>query len=68
MTFSKRWEALRLWREHENKVNTMRKLVFDLMSHPDATDEQIADVRRACINTAKHTRDLKNRLMEKGLI
>lgn len=68
MMFSKHHQALRLWREHENKVDTLRKLVFDLMSHPDATDAQIADVRRACINTAKHTRDLKNRLMEKGLI
>lgn len=56
----------RMWSEHQERMDKMRSLVFDLMSHPDATDEQIAQVRQACINTTKRHRELRNLMLEKG--
>ena len=64
----KRAIALRMWRDHTEHVDKLRRVVFDMMAHPDATDEQLAYVRQLCINTAERTRDLRNKLKEKGLI
>lgn len=56
----------RMWREHMEHMDKMRSLVFDMMSHPDATDEKIAQVRQCCIDTTKRHKELRKLMIEKG--
>lgn len=56
----------RMWREHQENMNRMRSLVFEMMSHPDTTDEHIAHIRQTCIRTAERNEELRKLMIKKG--
>lgn len=56
----------RKWREHQGNMGRMRSLVFEMLSHPDITNEQIAQVRQCCIDTTKRHKELRKLMIEKG--
>jgi hypothetical protein len=46
------------------KVTTSDKLVIDIMSHPEATPEQIARARAICLNIRTQYKDIRKSLRE----
>lgn len=52
----------RKWKEVIDKYKEQEKLLLEVMRHPDATPEHIAEVRKAYMQSAAHLRKYRPRV------
>jgi hypothetical protein len=55
-------------KQYEASVGRYKQLAWELFSHPDATPEQLADLRERAVALAKSHREMMDSARESGLI
>lgn len=56
----------RMWADHKQMLQSFKDHCFDLLAHPDATDEEVEDVRRAAIDMKTRHYEMLNLLRSHG--
>lgn len=63
---SKRHEMHRAWKNHINNYSKFKDTAFELLTHPDATQEQVNEVVSKLRSAHKQHIEVRNKMYESG--
>lgn len=65
---SKRTYMCSQWREHERNYAKLKDGIFELLAHPEATPEQLAQAREMAIRVQAKHNEAKLRMQQEGYL